>query len=109
MSRDGGIHIPGKVGIDGRRRVSRQHGDTLGDLPPDRLGGTDYRDRLGVSLDDDLSASLHALQHGPDILGQIRLADVQHARPHTSDHISSVASTLRVMHPTTSSIGGYAG
>lgn len=84
MSRDGRVDILGKVGIDGRRRVSRQHGDTLGDLAANGRGGTDYRDRLGVSLNDDLGASLHSLQDGPDVPDQISFTDVQDARSHAS-------------------------
>lgn len=83
MSCNRSVHIPGKIGIDGCSRVSRQHRDALGDLTPDGFGGTNYRDWLGVSFDDDLRASLHSLQDGPDILDQISLADVQHARSHT--------------------------
>jgi hypothetical protein len=82
MSRDGNPHVLRKIRIDGSRRIRRQHGNALGDFPSRGRGGADNCHRLCISLDNDLRTHLNVLQHGTNILSQIRLADVQYSRTH---------------------------
>lgn len=76
MDRDSGVHLLGEVRIDGRRRVSGQPGDALGNLAPEGLCGADHRNRPCVSFDDDFGASLHSSQDDQHILSELSLANV---------------------------------
>jgi len=66
----GEVWIDYSLGVFGER-----HGD-LRQLASPRLGGAQHSHRLRVTLNDDFSSRLHAIQHGMDVARQICFADV---------------------------------
>jgi hypothetical protein len=70
-----GFHVPGKVSVDGRRRVLGQQGDALGDGSTRRYRRMDHRHRQLAILDHDFRTRAHMRQQ-PDCPRLLGLRDV---------------------------------
>jgi len=82
MALHSGLDIFGEIGIDCRRRIFRQQGDTLREGSSRRNWRMDYRNRQLATLDHNFRACAHPRQQPSEVAGGFCLRDMNHMVSH---------------------------